>query len=179
MGLFYASIFVIPNRIFTWSAGISLFTKDEKKSWVRSVLLNPCILAVIIGLPQLVLKISLPSFINAAIANMGNCSISLSIIILGSILADVDFRSIITRETLYMSLVRLILLPVCALLALKAVHFPSLPTAVAVVLTGMPVGSTTAILADRYGADFGFASKCVFVTTVLSLITIPVLSIFL
>lgn len=178
-GLFYAAVFIIPNRIFMWSAGISLFTEKEKGGWVRNILLNPGIIAVFLGLARMLLRIPLPGFVNTAVANIGNCTTSMSIIIVGSILADVDLRSIFSKGTLYMSFIRLIFLPVVALLVLKAIHFGSLTTAVSVVLTGMPVGSTAAILAEKYGADAGFASKCVFVTTVLSLITIPVLSIFL
>ena len=48
-----------------------------------------------------------------------------------------------------------------------------LATGVAVVLAGMPMGGTTAILAEKYGADSAFASKCTALSTVLSLITTP------
>ena len=45
--------------------------------------------------------------------------------------------------------------------------------------TGMPIGSTTAILAQKYGADAQFASKCVFISTLTSLVTVPILTLFL
>ena len=48
-----------------------------------------------------------------------------------------------------------------------------------VVITGMPIGSTTAILAQKYGADAQFASKCVFISTLTSLVTVPILTLFL
>ena len=53
------------------------------------------------------------------------------------------------------------------------VHMGELATGVAVVLAGMPMGGTTAILAEKYGADSAFASKCTALSTVLSLITTP------
>ena len=52
-------------------------------------------------------------------------------------------------------------------------------TGVAVALTGMPIGSTTAILAQKYGANAQFASKCVFLSTLTSLVTVPILTLFL
>ena len=55
----------------------------------------------------------------------------------------------------------------------------SLTAGVSVVLTGMPIGSTTAILAQKYGADAQFASKCVFISTLTSLVTVPILTLFL
>ena len=54
-----------------------------------------------------------------------------------------------------------------------------LTAGVSVVLTGMPIGSTTAILAQKYGADAQFASKCVFISTLTSLVTVPILTLFL
>ena len=178
-GLFYASIFIIPNRIFMWSAGISLFKEGEKGAWVRNVLLNPGIVAVELGLARMLLKIPLPSLVDTAVSSMGNCSTPISLLVVGTMLADVDYRSIFTRDTFYLSFVRLIFLPGCAFLLMKTAGFSGVAAAVAVVLTGMPIGSTTAILAEKFGADVEFASKCVFVTTLLSLFTIPLLSIFL
>ena len=67
-----------------------------------------------------------------------------------------------------------------ALLAvLKALGTDPLTLQVAVVLTGMPIGSTTAILAAKYGADADFASKAVFISTLTSLVTVPFLTLFL
>ena len=54
-----------------------------------------------------------------------------------------------------------------------AAHVGQLATGVAVVLAGMPMGGTTTILAEKYGADSTFASKCTAISTVLSLITTP------
>ncbi len=179
LGLFYASIFVIPNRIFMWSAGISMFTQVDRKKRIKSVLLNPGIIAVFIGILRMLSGITLPVFIDKSLNGMGSCTTALSMIMVGSILADTDVKTILSCGSLHLTFIRLILLPVITLMVLRYLCFDAVPMATAVILTGMPVGSTTAILAEKYGADAGFASKCVFLSTVLSLITIPVLAIFL
>jgi len=178
-GLFFASIYIIPNRIFMWTAGISMFQKGKKTNWVRDVLLNPGIIAVFLGLARMLLQIPLPSFVDTAVSSMGQCTTSVSIILVGSILADVEWRSIFQWDVFYACIVRLILLPVVSLVVLKLIGFDSLGTAISVILTGMPMGTTTAILAEKYGQDAGFGSSCVFLSTVLSLVTIPMLTIFL
>jgi len=178
-GLFFASIYIIPNRIFMWTAGISMFQKGKKTDWVRDVLLNPGIIAVFLGLARTLLQIPLPSFVDTAVSSMGQCTTSVSIILVGSILADVEWRSIFQWDVFYACSVRLILLPVVSLVVLKLIGFDSLGTAISVILTGMPMGTTTAILAEKYGQDAGFGSSCVFLSTVLSLVTIPMLTIFL
>ena len=65
------------------------------------------------------------------------------------------------------------LLPLVVLVGCRAAHVGQLATGVAVVLAGMPMGGTTTILAEKYGADSTFASKCTAISTVLSLITTP------
>ena len=50
---------------------------------------------------------------------------------------------------------------------------------VSLILTGMPAGSTSALLAVKYGADEDYASRCIVTTTILSLVTIPLLMLFL
>ena len=70
-------------------------------------------------------------------------------------------------------IIRLFLMPLVVLVGCRAAHVGQLATGVAVVLAGMPMGGTTTILAEKYGADSTFASKCTAISTVLSLITTP------
>lgn len=178
-GLFLASIFIIANRVLMWTAGISLYGKGEKPDVVKKVLLNPGIIAVFLGLAWMLLSLPLPGFCDRAISAMGGCTAPISLIVVGAILADVDWHGVFELDVFLASAVRLILLPAMALGVMRLLAFPDLSTAVAVILTGMPIGSTTAILAEKYGADALFASKCVFLSTLLSLFTMPLLSFFL
>ncbi|MDR2933640.1 MAG: AEC family transporter [Oscillospiraceae bacterium] len=177
--LFYASVFLIPSRIFMWSTGISLFTTASLRTKIKSVLLNPGIIAVVLGLFQMILQVPLHPILSKALLNIGNSTSSLSIIVVGAILAEVPIRTVLEKNVLILSFVRLILIPGIVLIVLKAMGTPLLITASCVLLTGMPCGSTTALLAQKYGANYQFASKCVFVSTVLSLITAPLLALFL
>lgn len=182
-GLMYASIYLIPLRILMWSAGISLFTKSSNKSGIKTVLLNPGILAVYAGLFRMLLQIPLPDAVDSAIKEIGDCTNPLSMIAIGMIVADIPLRSVITsvitREACLLTCVRLIVLPVMVLAVLTAIQVDATIKGIAVILTAMPVGVNTPILAQRYGSDHEFASKCVLLSTVLSLFTLPVISIFL
>lgn len=179
LGLFYATVFIIPLRVFMWSVGISMFCEADFKTKCKNVMLNPGIIAVILGLLRLFLHIPVPSFVDTALINIGDCTTALSMMIVGMVLSDIDPRSVFDPGAFYSSFIRLVFLPVGLLFSLKLSGFDPIMTGTAVILTGMPFGSTTAILAQRYGADSEFASKCIFISTVLSLFTIPVISIFL
>ncbi len=178
-GLLYGAIFIIPNRIFMWSAGVSLYQGKNGKGQMKQVLLNPAMIAVYLGIIHMFVQFPLPGFLNTAIKSMGGCTTALSMILVGAILADIPIRQVLDWGAVYLSAVRLLLLPGLTLIVLKLAKFDPFATAIAVTLTAMPVGTTTALLAERHGSDALFASKCVFMTTVLSLITVPALSIFL
>ena len=178
-GLFLGSLFIIPTRILMWSAGISLFTRDDAKQAVKKVLLNPGIIAVEVGLVRMLFQIPLPHFVDTAVDNLGGCTSPMAMALVGAILVDVPLKTVFDLKSFYLVAVRQFLLPGICLAALRLLHVDPLTIGVSVVITGMPIGSTTAILAQKYVADAKFASKCVFISTLTSLVTVPILTLFL
>ena len=174
-GLFYASIFIIPNRIAMWTAGISIFTTASLKEGLKKVLLNPCIIAVALGLVREFTGFPLPDFIDSAIAGIGDITSPLSMFIIGTMLVGISLGSMIEPSILYLSFIRLIALPIIALVVLNLIGLPPMLAGISMILTGMPAGSTTVLLAVKYGADPDFASRCVVTTTIISLVTVPLL----
>ena len=78
-------------------------------------------------------------------------------------------RPLLDKDAIIYCIIRLFLMPLVVLVGCRAAHVGQLATGVAVVLAGMPMGGTTTILAEKYGADSTFASKCTAISTVLSL----------
>lgn len=172
-GLLLASIYLIPQRIFMWSAGISCFTKAKGKEVIKKLITHPCIVAVIIGLIIMIFQIPIPSALSKTIKTVSNCTTALSMIIIGGILSEINIKSVLSLGILYFCFVRLIVIPGIVLTVSMIMGLPHLVISVATVLSGMPAGTTTAILAAQYNCDKHFAARCVFLSTVLSLITIP------
>ncbi len=173
-GLLLASIYLIPQRIVMWSAGVSYFTESpDRKTVIKKVLTHPCIVAVYIGLAIMILQIPLPFFLENTIKNISGCTTALSMLLIGTILAEVNVKTIISKTVIYYGIIRLILIPLLVLAGCRLFQVNSLLTGVSVLLAGMPAGSTTAILAAKYNGDSIFATKCVVFTTLVSMITIP------
>lgn len=183
-GLLLASIYLIPLRIVMWSVGLSYFLKDttaqtphEKAAHKKSVLLktitHPCIIASIIGIFIMTLQIPLPAFLENTIKCIGTSNTALSMILIGIIMGGSSLRNPFSWDIAYYCLIRLGLIPLVTLALCKLFSLPELVTGVSVVLTAMPMGGTTAILAAKYNSDAAFASKCVAVSTLLSLLTTP------
>ncbi len=174
-GLLFASIYLIPLRFFMWSAGLSCFTRTKLRDTVKKLALHPCIIAVWIGFFFLISQVEPPPLLYQILKYFSNCTLPVSILVIGSIMAGIQVKTIVTRMTLYFCGIRLLVLPLLTLAVCRILGINGLVTEVCVVLTGMPAGSTTAILADKYGQDAEYASKCVFISTLLSLLTIPLL----
>lgn len=174
-GLYFASIFIIPNRIAMWTAGISLFTHSSLKESAKKIFLNPCIIAVILGLIRQFAGISLPGFMDTAISDIGDITTPLSMFIIGTMLVDLKLSSMVEPAILWLTFIRLIALPLIALCILRAIGASQMLTGISMILTGMPAGSTSVLLSVKYGLDADFASRCVVTTTLISLITVPLM----
>ncbi len=140
---------------------------------------HPCIIAVFIGFFLMLTQIKLPGFMLKTLSGIGSSNTAISMIVIGSILAEIHVKEILDKDLFYYSAIRLIAIPAFVLVILKLFGVDSLVTGVIVLLSAMPAGSTTVMLADKYGGNSRFASSCVFLSTVLSLITIPLASLFL
>ncbi|MCD8122877.1 MAG: AEC family transporter [Clostridiales bacterium] len=194
-GMMYASVFIIPMRIMMWSAGISCFTESpDLKSVVKKLVVHPCIVAVYIGLGLMIFQNPLNQFLTAipegtvvgmavtvvtgtlskVVRSAGNCTTTLTMILIGMMLAEVHPREMLNTDAWMMTGIRLLLIPGVVFLFCRAVGLPHLLGSICVLMTAMPAGSTSAILAAKYGCDYTFASKCIVISTLLSLLSTPV-----
>lgn len=180
-GVLYASVFLIPIRIFMWSAGITMLSKQKTnvKNIAICLLKNPCIIAVFLGLFRGVMKITLPVFLENTISALSACVSPFSMMIIGAMIADVNWKGLFDKGVFLYTGMRLLVLPVIALALCRAIGLDEMIAGTAMILTSMPAATTTALLAAKYEADVTYASKLVFTTTVLSLFTAPVLILFL
>ena len=183
VGLLLTSVYLIPQRIVMWSMGVSYFMQDDAdashggrmrhRAVLRKTLTHPCILAVFVGMALMLTQCQLPAFLGKALQCTSNCNMTMSMLLIGAIIGSCDLHPLLDRDAILYCVIRLFLMPLVVLLGCRAAHVGELATGVAVVLAGMPMGGTTAILAEKYGADSAFASKCTALSTVLSLITTP------
>ena len=172
-GVFYASMYQIPPRILQWTVGLGFFVKPEKGGWVKNVLLNPMVVTIYIGAVLMITGWQIPGVFGKAIANLGSMTGPLSMILIGATLAHMDFRKLLDPSVLLITALRLILFPLLFAVLLKFLHAEEMVMNICVILLAMPVASNTAAMAERYGGDHVFASACVSVSTLLSVITVP------
>lgn len=176
IGVLYTSIFLIPMRIVMWSVGTTYFVAGaeiDRKKVVKNILTHPCLVAIYLGLFFMVTQIPLPGVITETARYIGNCNSALTMFIVGTILADVKLLTIFNRDTLLFSVFRLAVLPAIAFGIGAILHLDQTSLGISVLMTGMPAGATAAIFAARYQSDAPFATKCVVMTTLASMLTLP------
>ena len=177
MGLLYASVFLIPQRVVMWTAGVSYFTREtDKRKAYKKILIHPSMIATYIGFIILIFHLTIPTPIYKAVVSLSNCTTAMTMMYVGTILVGVDFRALITKKQLYYNLIRLVIMPAIIWIGCRLLQIDPLITGVGVLLTSMPAGSTTSLLAAKYEADEESAAKCVVLSTLLSIIAIPVWS---
>ena len=179
-GIFYAAIFNIPFNLLVWTVGVMLYTGEKDFKSIRKALTNPALMAVCIGMIFFIFSIRLPVPIEISLKLIGSTTTPISMIIIGSMLAGLKYKHIFSDLSIYYaSAVRLLIIPVIVYVVLKLLKADEMLLNICVILQAMPAAVTTAIIAEKYGGDGLLASQCVFITTVVSVITIPIVILFL
>ena len=180
LGTLLTSVVLIPQRVVMWSAGLSLFTATDAKSVVRKLATHPCIVAVGIGFALMLAgNPALPVPVQKVLSGASSCNTCMSMLVIGSILAGAEHINLKDGMLWWYTAARLLVIPLAVFLLLLPLPIDPLIRAVMVLASGMPAGTTTAILAAKYDGDAPFASCLIFISTLLSLVTLPVLCLVL
>ena len=178
-GLLYAALFMLPVRIVMWSIGVSVFMKDGKDHLLKKILTHPCIVAIYGGVIIMISGIQFPTFVESTITGISNCNTPLSMMLVGMMLAEVHPKGLIDKTMVFYTFVRLALIPAVVFAITAFLPIDPMLRGITVIMAGMPAPITTALLSAKYGGDEEYATGLIFLSTLLSLITLPVWCAFL
>lgn len=175
-GVVYTSIFNMVFTIFLWTYGVMIFSDKLSKENIKKVLLNPSIIAVYIGIPIMIFNIKLPASILDTTKIVGDMTAPISMIIVGSILLKVKIKSIFKEASVYYgALIKLIVIPLAIYMIKLIIKDNSSVIDTIIVIQAMPAAAMTSIFAADFDKEKEYGAIVVFVTTLLSIITIPVI----
>ena len=142
-------------------------------------LLNPNTISFFIGLTLLILNLHLPVFIKAPLKSLGSTTTPLSMLFIGSILAKISIKNSLKNATIWsICCIKMIFVPIIFLFIFK-LFLPIIENvniilySVIILQIAMPTQVILSVLADRYNADPEYAAQAVFITTLISSITLP------
>lgn len=177
-GIFLASVFSVPIYVCVNSYGIMLMQRDSKgwKGITPSNLINPSLIAIIIGFGLFVLSLELPKFILSPLNMIGSTTTPLSMVLAGMLLAGVSLKHLFGNYRVYVvTFIRLLGLPLLVLVVLRIFVSDPLLVGVPVIVTAMPVAANVSILSEKFGGDSRLSAQCVCVSTFLSILTVPLI----
>lgn len=178
-GAFYASIFMFPVRVVMWSVGVSVFLKGHKQNVLKKIITNPCIVVMFVGAAIMGSGIPLPEFMTRTITGISNCNMPLSMMLIGMFLAEINPKGLIDKTMVFYTAIRLIGIPAIIFGLTAFIAIEPMLRGVTVIIAGMPAPITTALLSAKYGGDERYATGMIFLSTIISLITLPLWSLIL
>jgi len=178
--LFYVSLINIPFGLLVFTVGVFLLRPDLARNPDLKRILSPGLVASLLGLIFFFTGITIPSPLSDSISLLGSVTTPLAMIVIGALLAPLPFCSMFGDVRIWViSAFRLGIIPVALLLILRPFISDPLLLSVPIILTAMPIAANTVLLAEEYGVNAEIASKGVFISTILSVLTIPGIAILL
>jgi malate permease and related proteins len=175
-GIVYAAIFNMYFAIFLWSYGIMLYSDKLVMKDVGKVFFNPGISAVYIGLTIMFFDIQLPEVLLISMRTTGSMTTPLAMIIIGAILAKADIKSFFKDWTIYYETVlKLIVIPIVLFALTVVIGEKSKVMMTMIILQAMPAAAMTSIFAENFNKEKKYAAVVVFITTLFSIVTFPLI----
>lgn len=172
----YSAVYIVGMNIISWTAGSMFITGDKKYMSVKKIILNPPVLALFFSLPLFLLDIKLPAIAENAVSVLGKMSTPLCMLILGMRLATVRAGELLKDKHAYLSsAVKLLIFPLLGYVLVYPLPIDHCFKASFFILCSCPTASVVLNLSEVLGAGQKSAANAVLISTLLCIITIPVL----
>lgn len=173
--MFYAVILALPFNVLSFTLGPLMLGGKARFSWRQ--LCSPTAISAVVGLILALGHIRTPLVVTESIDFLGSISIPLSLMVVGAELARFPVRDMLgTPRVWALTVLRLLVMPVLLFGILSFIGGDPMVNGIAVVQMGMPVAVSGSLLTIQYGADSRAMSQCMFLSTLLSILTIPLLA---
>lgn len=177
----YSSAYIAVQLILLWTQGKNMLCEEEKLEW-KKIFLNVNIISIIAGIVLFLFRIKLPAGVQDVLGMMNNMIGPLGMLLAGMAIAEVPLKSIFTKKRNYLSVAfRLLLYPVLGLFLMKAIQIVvNLENSSQILLTVYlacvtPACASVTSMAQLYDKDAAYASSLYVLTTLLSIVTMPVM----
>lgn len=174
-GLFLGVIFTTGFNLFAWTHGVIVMNNNKQGNFPwRKLVLNPALISVFISIVLFLGRIMLPTTVNEGLTLVGDMTFPLSMLIIGSLLADMNLLKILSQKNLYLfSFLGLIVMPAIMLGVSMLLNLPEYLSIVGITMCAAPVAANTAVTAEVYDNDSALAARLVGITTLFCLVTMP------
>lgn len=175
-GVLYGSFFIAVFNIFCWTYGYVMMGGGKVR--LKALLLNPGVIGIAIGLPLYLLDVPVPALFVEPVELISALNTPLAMIVVGGYIAQVKLRAFVSDLAVYkMAVLRLVVAPLLYLALVWLLRPDETLLMSTVIQAATPVAANCVLFAVQYDSDAELASKSVAVSTALSVVTIPLLTV--
>lgn len=179
-GLLYAALFAFANDCWLWSAGVYTLSGggDKNASWLDNLkkLITPSTIGFLISLIMLITGLRFGGIVKDVLTNVGSLTTYLSMLFIGMTLSMVNFKEVFKRTGFYVLIaVKMILLPALLTIILKYIPIDDIVKSVIILQVAIPASTVVVMLTTDYDCDTVYGAEGVFLSTLISLATLPLM----
>lgn len=175
-GVFYGAAYVAIFNLILWSYGLVEMSGSRQNLSPRKLILNPGVLSLAIGLMLFLVRITLPTVLASPMGHLAALNTPLPMLIIGFYLADTDLKAALRDWRSYAAIgLRLLVVPLTALGILYLCGVRGTLLVSMIIAASAPVAASTTMFATKYDCDTGLSVNLVSLSTLLSLITMPLI----
>lgn len=175
-GVFYVAASVALLNLFQWTYGVYIMADRKDAISVKTIARNPVVIAIVIGMILFLAPITVPDIITGTLGYIAGMNTPVAMILMGTYLARMPLGKMLDPRAFPCVLFRLIVIPLAFLAILSALPVNDHDVVLTVFLAAAtPVGANICVFAQQYDCDEDFSVVTVCLSTILSVITVPIL----
>lgn len=174
--VFYLTAYLVAFNIFAWTYGIYLISHRRELITLHNILLSPAMIGLVCGLVLFFSPMKLPEVLSTTLNSIGKMNTPMGMIILGTYIAKCRFGDLFKSRMAYLTVaLRLVVAPLMSFGLLSL--FPQYNEIRMVILIAScaPIGVMVALFAQQYDGDFAYGAGMVSLSTILCMVTIPLM----
>ena len=175
-GVFYMAASVALLNLFQWTYGVYIMTDRRDSISAKTIAKNPVVIAIVIGIALFLSRLPVPGIVTSTLGYIAGMNTPVAMILMGTYMAKLPWRKLLDKRAYGCVMFRLVIIPAVVLLVFWALPISNQNVALAAYLAAAtPVGANICVFAQQYDCDYEFSVVTVCLSTVLSIVTVPLM----
>ena len=175
-GVFYMAASVALLNLFQWTYGVYIMTDRRDSISAKTIVKNPVVIAIVIGIALFLSRLPVPGILTSTLGYIAGMNTPVAMILMGTYMAKLPWRKLLDKRAYGCVLLRLVVIPAVVLAVFWALPISNQNVALAAYLAAAtPVGANICVFAQQYDCDYEFSVVTVCLSTVLSIVTVPLM----
>ena len=175
-GVFYMAASVALLNLFQWTYGVYIMTDRRDSISAKTIVKNPVVIAIVVGIALFLSRLPVPGILTSTLGYIAGMNTPVAMILMGTYMAKLPWRKLLDKRAYGCVLLRLVVIPAVVLAVFWALPISNQNVALAAYLAAAtPVGANICVFAQQYDCDYEFSVVTVCLSTVLSIVTVPLM----